>query len=189
MSSAESFEKERLRFCEAMFDLEKERKQIIERQAQFYFGIISFILGLFILRKDTLEALQLAVNQPGTHISTGLFYAAVVFVFGTLILAIFFISMVFKPERRQKPYPPKLVTELFGNYAEAIDPASQQADGAKDLEVEFLKDTAVRFALAVEKNSVYNTQKSLWLIGAAVSTFALMVGCAFLSVLALATYL
>src|SRR5882724_5751373 len=47
-----SLERERLRFCERMYELERARGDLLERRAQFYLTLLTFLLGALSLKAD-----------------------------------------------------------------------------------------------------------------------------------------
>ena len=178
MSSPEDFERERLRYCESMYSLEKERRQVIERQAQFYFGIITLFMGLLALKKEVWESVRLAISDQASELSVVVIYSELALFLGALISSLLAVLMVFRPERRNKPYPKDLVTDLFSGDQPGTDFGGTQAGS---LEAKFLRQSALRFALAVERNSAYNTKMSGWLIVAAVSSVVLVLTYALLA--------
>lgn len=165
MADRINFEKERLQYCEAMYSLEKERKQALERYAQFYLGAITLFLGLLSLKVEVVDAVSRALSQ-GPRIRGAIHCCLVVFLV-SLAGSLLSIGMVFAPERRAKPYPRKLVTQLFSKERKTRGTGSQIGEL---LEADLLEENAMRFAVAAERNSIYNTKMSRWLQGAAAAS-------------------
>lgn len=183
MSSVEDFERERLRYCESMYSLEKERKQIMERKAQFYFGVITLFIGLLTLKGEIFNAVRSTMGQQLSETALIVIYSEMILFLASLISALVAILMLFRPERRRKPYPKNLITGLFAPDAAKTHAKERQGKGVeRSLEADFLRDSALRFAEAVERNSAYNTKKSRWLIVAAIAcllvvlTYTLLIG-------------
>ena len=180
MSETLGFERERLRYCEAMYALEKERKQIIERQAQFFFGIITLFLGLLALKGEVLETIRTSITQQSTSIASVLYFEILLFLMA-FAASLLTIAMVFAPERRHKPYPTSLVTQLYSPSAGSRKQEEHQVRSGAELEADFLRENALRLAVAVERNSRGNTRKSKWLVAAATSCLAAILSYAILA--------
>jgi hypothetical protein len=87
--------------------------------------------------------------------------------------------MVFAPQRRAKPFPRDLVTQLFSGKRQTRGTSEQIGES---LEADLVEENAMRFAIAAERNSLYNTDRSRWLVAAAVTSLVAVLSYVFLAV-------
>ena len=187
MDAEPVLQRERLRYCESMYLLEKERKLQIERHAQFYLGIITVFLGLLTMKAEVLDAFRAVLtNQTSTGKQVMVFLELVIFL-SALTSSFVAVAAVFFPSARQKPYPRSLVTRLFS--ADDRYKAEVKIVEKNNAESEFLREIALRYAVATERNSAANTRKSRWLLVAACSCSAAVLSYTVLAVTLLASLL
>jgi hypothetical protein len=169
MAERLSFERERLRYCEAMYSLEKERRQVIERHAQFYLGAITLFLGILSLKSEVVKAVSDGLSRSGSLSGAVAIQCCIALFVASVTASLVSIGVVFAPERRAKPYPRDLVTQMFSGERETKGAVGQIGEL---LEADLLEENAMRFAIAAERNSLYNTKKARWLVVAAMTSLS-----------------
>lgn len=174
-----AFERERLRFCERIYELERLRAENIERKAQIYLTLLTLLLGAVSLRIDSWGAIrQLLMTMWHHHpVSAGLIVIEAILCAGAIASSLLFVALVFQPRSREKVYPRNPVDRLF---------TSSTAAGG---EPELMRDNAERYARAVEENNRINTSLSRWLVRAAFMTVASLFLFGILLATLLATYM
>ena len=180
MAERRSFEIQRLRYCEAMYNLEKERRELIEKRAQFYFGLLALFFGVVAFNEGT-EILLSVPSNGGPAVS--IILKGFILLFGVaLVIALIAIGLVIAPQSREKPFPRKPVTRLFSGEWLTVDTGESVSD---ELESSFVEEIARRYAVAVEQNSQQSNKKAVILVIATVSTLTtiLAYGCILILVL------
>jgi hypothetical protein len=154
ISSLVSFEKDRLEYCENAYAIEKERRQIIEKRAQIYLGIIVMLLGLMATRGGPLFARP---DYDIQHWGIALLISDVLAA-GCIAAAIYAISRILWPFRRAKPFSEKMICRL---------PKIPSANNIPKIHSDFLYENAILYSTATEANSIANTKDAKWLMVAA----------------------
>jgi hypothetical protein len=162
------FERERLQFCEKMYDVEKMRGELLERKAQVYLTLLTFLLGVLTLKLDSWQQICLSARQfARSHPVWGGLLVIEALVCAVAMAGSFLaIAMVLRPRSRGKPYPRDLVNVLF-------NPVND--DGTDKMAEKLLRNNAQQYALAVEINNRVNTEISKWALSLSLSCLTALV--------------
>lgn len=157
------FSEELLRFCERAYKVEGDRKEEMEKKAQYYLALITGLLGILAFKG---EAFNLNTNA-GLGLLSSLRGGIGALIFAmfllSILVALFCMMKVLAPRRYEKPYPNSLVTFLF------------RAPAQFETNAELILDQAKELALAAEINFEHNLGKSKWLSRLSKSVFAILV--------------
>lgn len=142
------FAEELLRFCERAYEVERDRKEEMEKKAQFYLALITGILGILAIKGGEVD---LTVKPLGL-LGGGVVVVMVLLLFlASILIALFCMIKVLAPRGYEKPYPSRLLTTLFS-------PSARFKTDA-----DLLRAQAEELAGAAEINFRLNVEKSGWL--------------------------
>jgi hypothetical protein len=165
------FEKARYEFCLRAYQSEVERKERLERKAQFYMSFVAAFLGALFLKEGQLSVLAKAIN--GLRLGPGVvavIYSTVLVLGAGIITALLAVIRAMALQRYKKGYPLMLVSSLFAPYSEYFDAPTEES---------IYRANALELALATEFNSKSNALKARWIkrasIGVLVSLICLAV--------------
>ena len=146
-----AFEKARLDYCSKLYNQEMQRKELLEKKAQFYLSLVTLFIGALFLKLDFLKSLQEIVSQQS--IPQGLVwivYASVSAVGFSILAALIAILQAIAIQQYQDPSPSQIVDELFS-------PDSPYQD-----EFSLTEEAALMYAIALESNCEVNDKKARW---------------------------
>lgn len=167
-------ERQRLAYCEKMYELERSRRELIERKTQVHLGLLTLLLAALSLQRSGMMAAGAYMEfvrtaSPGVRV--GLVASGISFAFFCLF-SLLAIALVFQPRKRVKPSPKSLVASLF----------AEVQVGEREQHLQLIREATMRYALCVEVNSESNTKKAKWMVrasmavlGALASFFLLLV--------------
>jgi len=164
-----AFDRARYQFCLDVFNREEERREALERKAQFYLSLVALFLGAVFFKLEFLDVLgdlltarstlpiyRLALAISLASLALSLLWTLVAIVKSTWLLS-------YRGE-----FPADLYTALF-------DPGSSFM--ATRNESGLLQSASMALAVALEHNMAVNNQKSRWIIrsgyGMIVAVFSL----------------
>lgn len=151
----------------------------MERQAQVYLGSITLFLGLLSLKGEVVEAVSRALSRSDSSGGAVAIQCLLVLFLTSVAASLLSIGMVFAPQRRAKPFPRDLVTQLFSGKRQTRGTSEQIGES---LEADLVEENAMRFAIAAERSSLCNTNRSRWLVAAAVTSLVAVLSYVFLAV-------
>lgn len=157
------FSEELLRFCERAYEVERGRKEEMERKAQYYLALITGLLGILALKGEVFILNANAGLGFLSSLRSGMGALIIAMFLLSILVALFCMIKVLAPRQYEKPYPNHLVTFLFRAPAQFKTSAELIFDQAKEL------------ALAAEINFEHNLGKSKWLSRLSQSVFAILV--------------
>jgi len=164
-----------------MYELERARGDLLERRAQFYLTLLTFLLGALSLKADLWGKVRLFLwtlwrSHP---VWVGSIFVEGVLCSSSAAASFLFILLVFKPRSREKPYPPALLDRLF-------DP---EYDSGDEAEAKLVRNNAKRYAWATEDNNQVNVKISKWLVRASAATLTALLSLGLLIVTIFSAYL
>ncbi|MCP4600798.1 MAG: hypothetical protein GY847_09745 [Proteobacteria bacterium] len=147
-----SFEKSRYDHCKMIYEMEKSRKDDIEKKAQFYFSMVVIFVGVLSFKGGAITVVGGALFKPDMNgWLLFLISVEVVAFVGSLLLSVLSVAKALMPSPYPKPYPQRFAQDAFG-------PSSDTQES------KMVRDNALRFALAAEICRGSNAVKSQWLI-------------------------
>ena len=158
-----AFAKARYDYCFQLYKSEQERKDAIEKKAQFYLSLVTLFLGAIVLKLDFLKDSvgMLPKNLP-PDLTTILYIAGGTFL---VSLSISLMSILFSVHVRNYliEHPADLTSALFSSTSEYL---------GENTVAELYTSTAMSYALATESDRIINERKSTWI---RLSSFFLLV--------------
>jgi len=146
-----AFEKARLDYCSGLYSKEMQRKELLEKKAQFYLSLVTLFIGALFLRLDFLKSLQAIIaQQPVPHSLVWTVYASVPAVGIAILVALIAILQAIAIQQYLDPAPSQIVDELFSPTATCED------------ELGLFEETALMYAIALESNRKVNNKKARW---------------------------
>lgn len=174
-----AFEKARLEYCMDVFNREEERREQLEKKAQFYLSFITLILGALFFKAENLALLKDLIGRetlPASLVS--LTYVAIVLLGLSILFSVLAILGVTRLWSYRGPYPEDIIHSLFSPRSNFIEQEKQE---------DLLRATALNFAIALDYNKSINDRKSRWIM---VSSYGVFFTVALLAiVLAIIVYL
>ncbi len=162
-----NFVKARYEYCLQLYRIEQERKEIIEKKAQFYLSVITLFFSALVLKLDFITEIgQIALSKPSSKETIILYIVGGVF-FISLVIALIFVLFSVHMRGYLIEHPADLISALFNADSEYL---------ATSTDVALYTSTAKSFALATESDRMINARKSEWV---RLSSFFLLI--AFLS--------
>lgn len=149
-----SFEKARFEYCAKLYEREAERKETLEKKAQFLLSIITLFLGAIFLKMGFLETLQELTVQKS--LSVPLIWSMnlpIVALALSLLISLIAVLQSMRLQRLKNEYPANIISSLFApdtKYLKSEDEPS------------FFRATAMSYAIALEFNKRNNDRKAVW---------------------------
>lgn len=158
-----AFEVARLEYCQDVFNREEERRDQLEKKAQFYLSFITLILGALFFKAENLALLdELTRSQGIAPLLVTLIYITIILLGIAILFSVFAILGVTRLWSYRGPYPEDIVNSLFS-------PASDFIEGEN--QADFIRATALNFAIALDYNKSINDRKSRWIMVSSYSVF------------------
>ena len=164
-----AFEKAKFEFLKDMNEKENERKENLEKKAQFYLSLNIIILGAFLFKTDIFNYLKKFLNHCG--ITPFWKYSTIiallclgVFILASLVGILFAISI----QKYLKKYPNKPSNTLFEPDSSFIVEEKREI---------LYRKLARGYAFALESSSNQNEKKAKW---AKISAFCILVSASIL---------
>jgi hypothetical protein len=161
-STDRRFAEELLRFCERAYEVERGRKEEMEKKAQYYLALITGLLGILALKGGVLELKAAANFKLLTFLRSGLGLLTIFPFLLAILSALFCMIKVLAPREYEKPYPNNLLTFLF------------RASSRFKTDAELIRAQAEELAWAAEINFKHNLAKSVWLSRLSKCVFAIL---------------
>lgn len=166
--------KARYEYCLRLYEREQDRRENIERKAQFHLSLITIFLGALLLRLDILTEINAILKKSNTQpILVNCTYASALAFAFFVILSLIGVLLTVKSRAYNPEYPVNPSLMLFNPNGKYL---------RKYTEAELFRSVAMTYALALESDSVTNNRKSHWLsltsysLIAAIFAFALFFG-------------
>jgi hypothetical protein len=158
-----AFERARLDYCLDVFNREEERREQLEKKAQFYLSFITLILGALFFKAENLALLEeLTQNQVIAPLLVTLIYVTIVLLGLSILFSVLAILGVTRLWSYRGPYPEEFVFSLFSPESDFIDEQNQES---------LIRATALNFAIALDYNKSINDRKSRWIMLSSYSIF------------------
>jgi hypothetical protein len=167
-----AFEKARLDYCQDVFNREEERREQLEKKAQFYLSFITLILGALFFKAENLTLLNVLIGSGGIAAPLiTLTYATIILLGLSILFSVVAILGVTRLWSYRGPYPEDIVHSLFSPESNFIEEEKQE---------DFVRATALNFAIALDYNKSINDRKSRLIM---VSSYGIFVTVALLAIL------
>jgi hypothetical protein len=167
-----AFESARLEYCQDVFNREEERREQLEKKAQFYLSFITLILGALFFKAENLTLLnKVTQNEAIAPLWTSLIYITIVLLGLSILFSVMAILGVTRLWSYRGPYPEAFVFSLFSPESDFMDDENQES---------LIRATALNFALALDYNKRINDRKSRWIM---ISSYSVYLTVAVLAVL------
>jgi hypothetical protein len=152
-----AFAKARYEYCFQLYKREQERKDILEKKAQFYLSLVTLFLGALILNVENTEKILDLLQGSGffVDICSGVFFVSLGFSLISILLSVHVRGYLIE-------HPVDLISTLFGSESGYLD---------ANTELELYTSTAKSYALATESDRVVNEYKSKWVQISSLSIF------------------
>ena len=148
-----SFEKARLEYCSKLYNREMQRKDLLEKKAQFYLSLLTLFTGALFFKLDFFQSLQKIIsNHTVPQILVRVLYTSIPLVGISILVALIAILQSIKIKTYQDPSPKKVLDEWFRK------PTLTYED-----ELYWLRDISLRYAVAWEANHKVNNKKARWI--------------------------
>jgi hypothetical protein len=156
-----AFAKARYEYCLQLYKREQERKDILEKKAQFYLSLVTLFLGALVLKVENIETIRSLLRNPQKQTATILYISSAIFL---VSLAVALISILLAVHVRGYliEHPVDLISALFSSEPGYLD---------ANTELELYTSTAKSYALATESDRVINEHKSRWVQISSLSVF------------------
>jgi hypothetical protein len=167
-----AFEKARLEYCLDLFNREEERREQLEKKAQFYLSFITLILGALFFKAENLTLVSELLrnkNIPSPLIT--ITYITIIILGLSILFSVLAILGVTRLWSNRCPFPEDIVFSLFSPESDFIDEENQE---------NFIRATALNFAIALDFNKSINDRKSRWIM---VSSYGIFFTVATLAIL------
>ena len=170
---AAAFERARLDYCRSVFEREENRREGLERKAQFYLSFVTLVLAAVFLKPDYLDLIGDTIAGRPLPAPAAVILIVSMAVLGlSLVLTTITILAAVQVHKYRGEYPADLTDALFMPDSGYL---------AEESEAHMICVAAMNYAVAVEANRALNDRKAARLRLAAAG--------ALLTVLALATLL
>jgi hypothetical protein len=174
-----AFEKTRFEYCVKIYDRELERKDNLEKRAQFYLSIVTLILGGVFFNIDffnTIGNLIASNSSNSSIVSLVYFFLGITII--ALIVSIIGILQTMEVKRYKTAYPARIISSLFSPNSTYFE---------KESETDFLRATAMSYAIVLETNRKINDSKTIWIRATSFGIFTVVIS--FAAIVSLVAYL
>lgn len=176
-----SFERARLDYCRRVFEREEERREGLERKAQFYLSFLTLVLAAIFIKPDYLTVIREAVAGGPGPAAAGILIASTAALGLSLLFGVFTIMAAVRVRKYRGEYPGDLTDALFAPDSPLL---------ADKTEAHMICVTGMNYAVAVETNRAVNDRKGAWLrltaVAAQVTALSLTILLAAMTILAFA---
>ena len=149
-----AFEKARFEYCAKLYEREAERKETLEKKAQFLLSVITLFLGAIFLKMDFLETLQELTVQKS--ISVPLIWSMnlpIIALALSLLISLIAVLQSMRLQSFKNEYPANIISSLFAPDTKYLE---------NEDEPSFFRATAMSYAIALEFNKRNNDRKAVW---------------------------
>lgn len=179
-SRQESLFRARLEHCRAIFDRERERKELLEKKSQFYLSFATVFLGALLLNLDFIRKVEASLVRPGApEWACGAAYTGILVYVLATFTCLFAVLLAVHTREYLKETPQRPSELFFATNSPLLLRVSSGEEGLTDEDL-FIEHVALSYARAYEDNSRKNDRKSAAVQVCAVSVFFMMLGLAIL---------
>jgi len=149
-----AYAKARYQYCQQIFNREEERRETLEKKAQFYLSFVTLFLGAVFFNPEFLEKLARDLADPSISVYARVGLSISLAILGvSLFVALIAILKSMSLQKFKGDFPKNLFDALFNPASTYLDDKSEGG---------FYLTTAMALAIALENNVVVNDQKSKW---------------------------
>jgi hypothetical protein len=167
-----AYDKARYLYCLQIFNREEERREILEKKAQFYLSLVTLFLGAIFFRPEFLDLLAnyLADKSISIYTKMGLYVSLITLAISLIVTLMAILKSIWL-QSFMGEFPKNLFESLF-------DPESKFLD--KKNEGGLYRATAMALAIALENNVTVNNKKLKWV---KLSSYSIVTGVLSLAIL------
>lgn len=149
-----AFERARLEYCQRIFEREEERREGLERKAQFYLSFLTLVLAAVFIKPDYLNVIRDTVAGGPVPAVAAILIASTAILGLSLLFGVITIMAAVRVRKYRGEFPGDLTDALFAPDSPYLTEKS---------EAHMICITAMNYAVAVETNRVLNDRKGAWL--------------------------